>query len=241
MSVSPGQLRSGYGPIYRYLSRCGGIITPAAKLVLLNILERLGQKGMAWPSQETIAADTGFSEPTVRRALSELSALGLLAKHRRGQGLTNQYFVDVEALLEWAESGNSAGCRTAKSSVHEPTNSSFFFPYKEDPPLKNHQGRDPAPQDAGSGDPLAKRHKPIDEAFIRELQDEHPAVNVRDVYERAQNRRTWDGYKDKRRALRDHIGYALNDRSNGNGTRRNNHSSPDKAAEIAGLAAFDGS
>lgn len=64
-----------------------------------------------------------------------------------------------------------------------------------------------------------KRHKPIDEAFIAELQAEHPSVNVTQVYERAQNRKTWDGYKDKRRALREHVGYAIQDqRRNGNGS-----------------------
>jgi hypothetical protein len=53
------------------------------------------------------------------------------------------------------------------------------------------------------------RHKPVDEAFLSELQCEFPTVNVQGVYERATNRKTWDGYKDKRRALRDHIGYEL--------------------------------
>ena len=77
---------------------------------------------------------------------------------------------------------------------------------------------------------LAKRHKPIDEAFIAELQAEHPTVNVMQVYERAQNRKNWDGYKDKRRALRDHIGYAIEDqRRNGNGARNGSkHARPDE-------------
>ena len=68
------------------------------------------------------------------------------------------------------------------------------------------------------GEPSARaiRHKPIDEAFIAELQAEHPSVNVLEVYERAQNRKTWDGYKDKRRALRDHVGYAIQGNANGN-------------------------
>lgn len=37
MSVTPAQLRSGYGPIYRYLSRCGDSLAPASKLVLEDV------------------------------------------------------------------------------------------------------------------------------------------------------------------------------------------------------------
>lgn len=75
-----------------------------------------------------------------------------------------------------------------------------------------------------------KRHKPIDEAFIAELQAENPTVNVLQVYERAKNRKTWDGYKDVRRALRDHVGYAIEDqRRNANGARNGSkHARPDE-------------
>ncbi len=76
----------------------------------------------------------------------------------------------------------------------------------------------------GSKDPSkpAARHKPIDEPFLDELQSENPSVNVRQVLAKAENRRTWDGYKDKRRALRDHVGYALEElaKSRTNGTGR---------------------
>lgn len=78
--------------------------------------------------------------------------------------------------------------------------------------------RQSAQQIAGAEKP---RHKPIDEAFLAELQSEHPTVNVRAIYERAKNRKTWDGYKDKRRALRDHIGYALKDAGGSNANGRN--------------------
>ena len=97
-------------------------------------------------------------------------------------------------------------------------------------------GEVPCTDGTGSGEPRV-RHKPIDESFLSDLQEENPTVNVRDVYQRVQNRKTWDGNKDKRRALTDHVGYALAERTNGNG--RNNHNSPNKAAEVAGLAAFE--
>lgn len=65
------------------------------------------------------------------------------------------------------------------------------------------------PSQVGTG---TVRHKPIDDSFLEDLQRENPTVNVRDIYARCQNRKTWDGYKDKRRALRDHVGYALADK-----------------------------
>lgn len=79
--------------------------------------------------------------------------------------------------------------------------------------------------DTGAGKSPSKSpapHKPVDEEFLTELQSLNPSVNVRAIYERAQNRKTWDGYKDKRRALRDHIGYALNE-SGGTSGNRNGH------------------
>ena len=82
----------------------------------------------------------------------------------------------------------------------------------------------PCKDGTGSVEPRV-RHKPIDESFIADLQAKHPSVNVMDVYQRVQNRKTWDGYKDKRRALRDHIGYEL-ERQRNNG--RSKHSEPDE-------------
>ena len=36
--LTPGDLRRGYGPIYRRLSRCGDEMSNPAKLVMLNLL-----------------------------------------------------------------------------------------------------------------------------------------------------------------------------------------------------------
>jgi hypothetical protein len=63
------------------------------------------------------------------------------------------------------------------------------------------------------------RHKPLDEEYLNELAEEFPTVKVRDVLQRAMNRKTWDGYKDKRRALREYVGYDL-ERQKGNGNGR---------------------
>jgi len=74
-----------------------------AKLVLLNLLERLGQNSSAWPSQKTISADTGLSERTVRDALRDLEEMRFITTQRRGPGATNAYDLDLLEILRWAE------------------------------------------------------------------------------------------------------------------------------------------
>ena len=54
-------------------------LPPRAKAVLLCIAEYHNEKaGYAWPSQQRIAADTGYSIRTVKRAISDLKSLGLI-------------------------------------------------------------------------------------------------------------------------------------------------------------------
>ena len=82
---------------------------------------------------------------------------------------------------------------------------------------------------------LLSKHKPVDTEYIQALQSEFPTVNVADVYARAQNRKTWDGYKDKRRALRQWCGYDLEkQKGQPNGTQpRSNTPAGDIAAKFA--------
>jgi hypothetical protein len=47
-----------------------------------------------WPSQSTLASDTGYSRRSVIRALNELYERGYIEKWRRGLGLTNYYFIN---------------------------------------------------------------------------------------------------------------------------------------------------
>lgn len=51
------------------------------------------------------------------------------------------------------------------------------------------------------------RHQPVTPAFLADMQAEHPDLDVRGLYERVQNLRRWDGYKDKRRGFKVEIGY----------------------------------
>ena len=58
-------------------------ITPAHELVARALLKRLGPDGRLDPSQDTLAADTGLSERTMRRALRALADAHLLTWQRR--------------------------------------------------------------------------------------------------------------------------------------------------------------
>lgn len=62
-------------------------VGPCARLVLLVLAEAARDHGdgtqQAWPSQATIADRAGYSEQSVRRALSELQDLGLIERGRQ--------------------------------------------------------------------------------------------------------------------------------------------------------------
>jgi hypothetical protein len=71
----------------------------SARLVLLAIAHFEGDKG-AWPSQTTLAAMTGLSVRSIRRAiheLAELHELDVVADSGQGYGArkSNRYFVIV--------------------------------------------------------------------------------------------------------------------------------------------------
>jgi hypothetical protein len=59
-----------------------------------------------WPSQATIGRDTNMSEPTVRKALRELTEAGFIRPRRLGQGHSNEYLFNFDALDLWAQNGS---------------------------------------------------------------------------------------------------------------------------------------
>jgi hypothetical protein len=72
----------------------------SARLVLIAIAHYEGDQG-AWPSQTTLAAMTGLSSRSVRRAiheLAELHELDVVADSGQGYGArkSNRYFVIVQ-------------------------------------------------------------------------------------------------------------------------------------------------
>jgi AraC-like DNA-binding protein len=58
-------------------------LTPHCELIGNALVRRLGTDGQCDPSHETIAADVGCSERTVRRALEAMRGLGLVLWQRR--------------------------------------------------------------------------------------------------------------------------------------------------------------
>ena len=232
MPITAPQLRRGYGPIYRYLSRCGDALSTNAKLVLLNILERAGEGTNAWPTQQTMATDLALAERTIRNATAELTGLGLVSVQRRGLGLSNVYTVHAETILAWAENGiASKGDEpletpapdrqetapltgtTIRSDRHEkaPLSGTTCRSYL----LKNRsQGSSPkeepdpngsgiAPEGASTIRPPRKRE--ITEAVLDTLQGEYPALDVRAV---AADYLNWSGsahHRDKVLGLRNQL------------------------------------
>jgi len=58
-------------------------VTPKAKLVYLVIQSHTNEQGTAWPSQATIATESGLSLATVKRGLEELRKRGLVTAQER--------------------------------------------------------------------------------------------------------------------------------------------------------------
>jgi len=79
----------------RWLLR-GGIATLGLNqsdgLVLLAIVDRANEQGIAWPSQYKLATDLGIARSTVQAALGRLVEHELLLEHEPGrQGRSARY------------------------------------------------------------------------------------------------------------------------------------------------------
>ncbi len=103
---SPSLCASGYTPPALpdffvqtpvHVVRCRSL-PPVAKTTYDVLLSYRNAAGLAYPGQARLAAEVGVSEPTVRRALRLLAAVGLVEPQRRGQGLTNTYRVHRSPL-----------------------------------------------------------------------------------------------------------------------------------------------
>jgi predicted transcriptional regulator len=67
--------------------------TTTAKALYTLLLTYAGERCVAWPGQTTLCESLGVSKNTLRKALEELSAAGLVTTQRRGDGKTARYFV----------------------------------------------------------------------------------------------------------------------------------------------------
>lgn len=79
-------------------------LPPTEKFVLLAIADFSNdKKGIAWPSQNTIANKTGYSRQTVNRAIKRLCAKGVLVSSKQsaeGKSTSNVYRINIVALRD---------------------------------------------------------------------------------------------------------------------------------------------
>lgn len=86
-------------------------LPPTEKLVLLVIANYINDaSGDAWPSQNTLASDTGLARQTVNKAISRLVKKGILTSCRRskdGKLTSNIYRINTVAVSD-TEGGDVA-------------------------------------------------------------------------------------------------------------------------------------
>lgn len=58
---------------------------PSIKLVLLALADHADKQGRCWPSVERIGDMTGLSQPTIWRAMTTLTDMGMVQQRRRGR------------------------------------------------------------------------------------------------------------------------------------------------------------
>ena len=79
-------------------------LPPTEKFVLVVINNFYNEeKGIAWPSQTTIARKTSFSRQTVNKAIKRLCDKGVLVSSRRsaeGKSTSNVYRINIVALRD---------------------------------------------------------------------------------------------------------------------------------------------
>ncbi|OGK49798.1 hypothetical protein A3A56_03885 [Candidatus Roizmanbacteria bacterium RIFCSPLOWO2_01_FULL_40_32] len=71
-------------------------LTPLQKILLVDILLYAGVSGDAFPSQQTLAENQGYTTRSIRYALDMLYAAGLLKRKRRGFAKSNIYIINEE-------------------------------------------------------------------------------------------------------------------------------------------------
>ncbi|GEM_PF-2193213 len=87
-----------FGQVYDWLVDNGYLVrlSHAALKAYLVIIRHKGRSGKAWPGQRAIATLAGIGHSTVKPALAELVALGLIEVIRQGQGRQSALYEVVE-------------------------------------------------------------------------------------------------------------------------------------------------
>lgn len=140
------------------------------KSVLIALANYADEDGFAWPSQETLARNTGLSERTIRRYILRLEELGYLKRQRRQKGmrrLSDGYTLNMEPdTVSTSEPDSVTGTEPDTMTATEPDTVS------REPPVFNPQsqtlpcGQSLASADAPPKPPRKKRNqRPKDELF----------------------------------------------------------------------------
>lgn len=86
-------------------------LSAGAKLVYLSLSSRLNCADGNWPSHATIATEASCSVATVKRALAELKAAGVIEWRHRSDGkggqVSNVYRLIVSPIFEPATTGTA--------------------------------------------------------------------------------------------------------------------------------------
>jgi len=102
-------------------------LTPAAKLVLMAILDRVGKNESCWPSLSTLASDTGLSFNGVRKAVGQLVSGGYLTSVTRNGAVTTYQLPEESApqssAVDEQKSAPQSGSSAPQSSKGAPQNS----------------------------------------------------------------------------------------------------------------------
>ena len=76
-------------------------LNPTAKVVYGLLLSYAWQQGRTWPGQDVLASDLGVTARTIRTALADLKAVGLISIEQRGLRQTNVYWIEpLEAFAQ---------------------------------------------------------------------------------------------------------------------------------------------
>ena len=87
-----------------------------AKLVLFRLADRADEQGISFPSQQGIAAECSITERTVRNAIKELIATGLVVIHTPStpKGDTTRYRL---TFVTHAKLGGTTPRRSCERSI----------------------------------------------------------------------------------------------------------------------------
>jgi DNA-binding MarR family transcriptional regulator len=75
-------------------------LTPASKIVLAVLADRIGDNGFCWPGVRTLAKDVGLSVTGVLGCLSFLEDKGIIEVERRGNGRSNRYRLTIDSAQQ---------------------------------------------------------------------------------------------------------------------------------------------